>query len=101
MVKNEKEIMDCLIESYSRELETAIRIMANERKDEILKQEIKLKKKSYDEITYNSNTVKCEELADNHFEIGSKFSWNRLLEYVKVQAELETMRAECYEDDEF
>ena len=100
MVKNEKEIMDCLIESYSRDLESAIRIMATERKDEILKEEIKLQKKSYDEITYNSNTVRSEELADNHYEIGSKFSWNRLLKYVKVQAELETMRAECY-DDEF
>lgn len=90
---NVRKIKTCLRESYKNELKEAINYMVDVKSAEIADKV----KKDYSEITYNPIYEDGEEIADNHYEIGSKIDWELLIKFAKMKMELERIKAEVTE----
>jgi hypothetical protein len=99
---NEKQIVACLIESYSRQIEPIIKRMAKATAQKIMAQDVYLQERNYEEITYDPQLdyTEGEELADNNYQIGGKIDRDLFCERAKIELQLMEMKAEIAEDEE-
>ena len=93
---SKKQIIECLVESYSRQVKPLIKAIAQSAAAEIVNNNSMLQSNIYDEITYNSKRsyIEGEELAENHFQVGGRMDWAKLLEYVELNVKLEQLKTE-------
>ena len=77
---NKKQIIACLIESYTKQLEHIIKAHAEATAQKIMEQDVYLQDRHYEEITYDPQLDynEGEELADNNYQIGGKLDWAEL-----------------------
>ena len=77
---NKKQIVACLIESYTKQLKNTIKQLAEETAEQIIEDNKQLQTVNYSGITYDPNIGADEssELSETEFEIGGKLDWAEL-----------------------
>ena len=98
---NEKQIADCLIESYSRQIEPIIKRMAKAKAQKIVEENSTLQINYYDNINSDLDfgTDEAVKVDDNNFLICGKIDKDKFFDFAKLHFQLEQLRAECMEED--
>ena len=99
---NRKQIVACLIESYTEQLEHIIKEYAEATADKIMEQDVYLQERNYEEITYDPQLdyTEGEELADNNYQIGGKIDRDLFCERVELALQMAEWKADVAEDEE-
>lgn len=96
---NRKQIVACLIESYTIQLKNTIKQLAEETAEQIIEDNKQLQTVNYSGITYDPNIGADEssELSETEFEVGGKLDWAELATLCHIEDgidELENMEIE-------
>lgn len=94
MNKNFEKIVDCLIESYTKQIEKTIKQLAEDKAAEIIEENYLLQTVNYSGITYDPEIDADEstELSETEFEIGGKLDWAELATLCHIEDGIDELK---------